>query len=102
MIGRAALGNPWIFRQIAHELATGERLTLPSIHERARTALRQAQLALATTRLEPIVAIRELRGQLIKYIYAMPDATTIREGLVQAESLADIHDALAAVLEAAI
>ena len=98
MIGRAALGNPWIFRQIAHELRTGEALPVPTMHERAQAAFRQAQLTLATTRLEPIVAIRELRGQLIKYVVDMPDATTIRERIVQAESLAHIEAALAPLL----
>ncbi len=33
MIGRAAQGNPWIFREIAHELATGELLPPPSLAE---------------------------------------------------------------------
>src|SRR5690606_12324280 len=30
MIGRGALGNPWIFAQIAHELRTGEQLPAPT------------------------------------------------------------------------
>ena len=98
MIGRAALGNPWIFQRIAHKLATGTPLPEPSIAEKARTAYRQAELTLSTTRLEPIVAIRELRGQLIKCIVDMPDATTVRERIVQAESLADIEAALAPLL----
>nr|WP_255771973.1 tRNA dihydrouridine synthase DusB [Microbulbifer guangxiensis] len=33
MIGRAAQGRPWIFREIAHYLATGERLPEPSLEE---------------------------------------------------------------------
>ena len=33
MIGRAAQGNPWIFRQINHYLATGERQDAPSLAE---------------------------------------------------------------------
>lgn len=98
MIGRAALGNPWIFQHIVHELATGEPLPQPGIAERARMAYRQAELTLATTPLEPIVAIRELRGQLIRYTVDMPDATTIRDGLVRSESLADIESALAPLL----
>ncbi len=98
MIGRAALGNPWIFRQIAYELRTGEPLPAPTISERAQAALRQAQLTLETTKLEPIVAIRELRGQLIKYIVDMPDATTVREKIVQAESMGQIEAALAPLL----
>ncbi len=100
MIGRAALGNPWIFRQIMHELETGLPLPEPSIAERAAAALEQARLTLETTALAPIVAIRELRGQLIKYIVAMPDATSVREGIIRAESLAEIEAALAPLLHA--
>jgi tRNA-dihydrouridine synthase B len=33
MIGRAAQGRPWIFREVAHYLATGETLPPPSLHE---------------------------------------------------------------------
>ena len=33
MIGRAAQGRPWIFREIAHFLATGEHLPPPRVHE---------------------------------------------------------------------
>jgi len=33
MIGRAAQGRPWIFREIAHYLATGERLPAPAVEE---------------------------------------------------------------------
>jgi tRNA-dihydrouridine synthase B len=33
MVGRAAQGHPWIFREIAHFLTTGERLPPPSLHE---------------------------------------------------------------------
>lgn len=98
MIGRAALGNPWIFQQIAYELETGEPAPLPTMQERAQAALRQAQLTLETTQLESIVAIRELRGQLIKYCVGMPDATGIRQGIIAAESLDDIERALSPLL----
>ncbi len=39
MIGRAAQGNPWIFREIHHYLKTGEKLALPSVEERLNTLL---------------------------------------------------------------
>ena len=39
MIGRAAQGNPWIFREIQHYLKTGEKLELPSVEERLNTLL---------------------------------------------------------------
>jgi len=39
MIGRAAQGRPWIFREIAHYLATGERLPEPGAEEIRRILL---------------------------------------------------------------
>ncbi len=36
MIGRAAQGNPWIFRQIEYFLETGKRLAKPDLNEQAR------------------------------------------------------------------
>ena len=34
MIGRAAIGNPWIFNEIKHYLKTGNSLECPTISER--------------------------------------------------------------------
>ena len=39
MIGRAAQGQPWLFDQIAHFLATGESSPIPDIETRAKTIL---------------------------------------------------------------
>ncbi len=39
MIGRAALGRPWIFREVVHHLATGDRLPPPDVAEIRRVAL---------------------------------------------------------------
>ena len=39
MIGRAAMGRPWLFREIAHYLATGERLPAPEVAEIHRIML---------------------------------------------------------------
>jgi len=39
MIGRAAQGNPWIFKQIQHYLDTGEQLAAPAISEVSQTLI---------------------------------------------------------------
>lgn len=39
MIGRGAQGNPWLFREIAHYLKTGEFLEPPPLHEVAETVI---------------------------------------------------------------
>lgn len=98
MIGRAALGNPWLFAQIAHELTTGEALPAPNEAERARACLRQATLTLETSKLPQRTVILELRGQLSKYFEQTPETRPIREKIVRAESLADIEAALAPLL----
>jgi tRNA-dihydrouridine synthase B len=43
MIGRAAQGRPWIFREVAHYLATGERLAPPLVAEVRRALLEHLQ-----------------------------------------------------------
>jgi nifR3 family TIM-barrel protein len=91
MIGRGALGKPWIFRHIRHALQTGEILPEPSPQEKAAYCLQHARLSLRTTNFEEIAAVRELRGQLTKYAFGIPGAAQLRDGLVRCESLADIE-----------
>ncbi len=99
MVGRAAMGNPWVFKHIHHYLTTGETLPQPGIIDRMRMAQTQARLTLATTNLTEIQAIRELRGQLLKYTDGMFNATTIRDGIVSAESLDDLEMVFGSVLD---
>jgi len=98
MIGRAALGNPWIFNQVAHYLRTGEKLPRPTAVELAQTALRHAQITLQTTNFPERVAILELRGQLTKYHLGTPEAAALRNALVHAESLAEIEAIFAPII----
>ena len=46
MIGRAAVGRPWIFRDIRHYLNTGELLSEPTVKEKADLALYHFNLSL--------------------------------------------------------
>jgi nifR3 family TIM-barrel protein len=99
MIGRGALGRPWIFHHIAHALHMGEILPEPTPQEKAAMALRHAQLAVKTTRVHERHTVRELRGQLTKYALGVPGAARMRDQLVRAETLADIEATLAPYLE---
>ncbi|MCC6905430.1 MAG: tRNA dihydrouridine synthase DusB [Anaerolineae bacterium] len=94
MIGRAALGNPWVFSQIVHELATGEALPRPGRAERARMALRHARLAVETGWQGEHMAVLELRGQLAVYRLDATGEGTIRNRLVRAGSLAEVESIL--------
>ncbi len=91
MIGRAAMGKPWLFKHIAHEIRTGEKLPPPSPHEIAQLALQHARLALSRTALSERQACLELRGQLTQYRLGTKYAAALRDQLVRAQSLADIE-----------
>ncbi len=47
MIGRAAIGYPWIFREIKHYRKTGELLPPPTVEERIDTCLRHLTKSVA-------------------------------------------------------
>lgn len=100
MIGRAALGNPWLFRQIAHYLRAGEKFPRPDAQTIARIALRHAEIMVATSKLDPRQAILELRGQIAKYHLGLPGAAALRDRLVRVESLADVEAILLPIIEA--
>ena len=101
MIGRGALGRPWIFHHVAHYLRTGEILPEPLPSEKIEATLKHARLTLETTRLPHKQAILEMRGQLTKYHVGVPGAAAIREQLVHITSLADVEAALLPALERA-
>ncbi len=101
MIGRAALGRPWLFQQIVHELRTGQVLPTPDLRERAEIILRHTALAMQNTRQPPHKTLLELRGQLLMYFQDLPHTTPIRNAIVQVESVEDIECALAPWLTSA-
>ncbi len=94
MVGRAALGRPWLFQRIAAYLATGLNPPEPSRAERARIARRHAQLTLETTHLPEHVAVRELRGQISKYHLDAPGSAQVRNRLVRIDSYAELESIL--------
>lgn len=99
MIGRGALGNPWIFRQVAHYLRTGEKLAKPNAQEIAAAALRHARITFARTKHPERIAVLELRGQIVKYHTGLRNSGIIREKLVRTQSLAEIEDILLPIIE---
>lgn len=101
MIGRGALGKPWLFRQIAHEIRTGEPLPDPAPHEIAATAIKQARRTVETSNFPVRKVLLELRGQLLKYIQGLPHEAAVKQGIVTSQTLEDIENAFAPVLAAA-
>jgi tRNA-dihydrouridine synthase B len=87
MIGRAAQGRPWIFREIAHYLATGESLDPPTVAE-AR-ALIVAHLADHHAFYGEATGVRIARKHLGWYTRGLPGAERFRAAMNAVESAAE-------------
>ena len=84
MIGRATLGNPWIFENIKHYLETGEKQEKPSFEERIKVLKEHFELLLKEK--GEYTATREIRKFVAWYVKGMPDARAIKEKVNQIES----------------
>ena len=87
MIGRAAQGNPWIFRQLTHYLRTGERLPGPTLHERAAVLLRHLDLLLKYK--GDYVGPREMRKHATWYTRGIVHGAILRDRFNKAETRED-------------
>ncbi|MCL4745905.1 MAG: tRNA dihydrouridine synthase DusB [Burkholderiaceae bacterium] len=96
MIGRAAQGRPWIFREIEHFLATGEQLAPPSPEE-IRTLLRQHLLDHYAFH-GPFVGVRTARKHVGWYLAAVPLWADARGAFNALESPEAQLEAIAGVL----
>ena len=89
MIGRAAIGNPWIVRDTVHYLRTGHLLPPPSLEERIAAAL--AHVCDLSHTMGEDRAVRHLRGQLPHYVRGYPGAARLRDAIVQATTIAEVE-----------
>ncbi|MEO0469871.1 MAG: tRNA dihydrouridine synthase DusB, partial [Bacteroidota bacterium] len=92
MIGRASIGNPWIFREIKHYFATGEHLPPPTLAEKVQVCRRHLQMSL-DWKVE-VVAIREMRRHYANYFKGLPHFKHLRIKLVSSDNLQEIWDTL--------
>ncbi len=92
MIGRAAIGYPWIFREIKHYLATGEILPSPTLQERLDVCRTHLDKSIAWK--GPVVGINEMRRHYTNYLKGLPGIKEFRYKLVTLYDPAAIHDVL--------
>lgn len=91
MIGRASLGNPWIFEEIISYLKQ-EKIREISKEERLQTILKHIEWEVEEK--GEVVGIKELRKHISAYIKNMPDATTMREKINRIETKKELEDCL--------
>jgi len=84
MIGRAAQGRPWIFREIEHFLATGERLAPPADGEVADIMLGHLQNLYGFY--GEAMGVRVARKHISWYLKTLPEAAAFRERVLRVET----------------
>jgi tRNA-dihydrouridine synthase B len=92
MIGRGAIGNPWIFQRSREYLRTGVVAPEPSMAERVRVYLEHVSLAWA---LNGPQGVRQTRRHVKGYFCGFPSAADLRAELVQQDEPEQIRDLLA-------
>lgn len=94
MIGRASLGNPWIFKEIDYYLETGEVLAEPSLEEKLDVLKEHFELLLKDK--GEYTATREIRKFVAWYVKGVPDARKYKEKMNKIESKEDFYKLLKA------
>ena len=91
MIGRGAVGNPFLFYEIRERLSGGE-YTEPSLDMRRDIALRQLSLAIEEKGEE--IAVREARKQIAQYFKAFRGSAALRAEINRASTLREVESAI--------
>lgn len=93
MIGRGALGNPWMLYRTVHYLTTGELLPEPSPREKIRIAVLHLDRLVALK--GEAVAVKEMRKHMAWYLKGLPGAARIKERIMEETE----RDRMVAILE---
>ena len=96
MIGRAAIGNPWIFNQIKHFMQTGEPLALPTIDQRVEAVKKHLKFSIEWK--QGKTGIFEMRRHYTNYFKGIPNFKPFRTKLVELEdehAITDLLDTIA-------
>jgi len=97
MIGRAAIGYPWIFREVKHFFKTGKHLAGPTIEERIEVCRTHLDKSLEWK--GPKTGIFEMRRHYANYFKGLPDFKPYRMRLVAEPDINNIYSILEEVAE---
>ncbi len=92
MVGRGAIGNPFLFREIKHLLRTGECLASPTYHERIHVAIEH--LKMSVERKGEKYGVLEMRRHYSTYLKGLPSVSRYRNDLVRENDWRVIVDKL--------
>jgi tRNA-dihydrouridine synthase B len=97
MIGRAAIGYPWIFNEIKHFMQTGEHLPLPLLRDRIDAVRKHLDFSVQWK--GELKGIFEMRRHYTNYFRGIPHFKPYRARLVESDQYSDILSTLDEILE---
>lgn len=99
MIGRAAMVNPWVFKEAKHYLATGTHAPHATVEERFNFMRRHCQMAIArNAHMGELPTIRSMRNRLMNYTKSIPGGKWLRQRFSQIGSVMELEDIFASYL----
>ncbi|WP_159468288.1 tRNA dihydrouridine synthase DusB [Dyadobacter sp. 3J3] len=97
MIGRATIGNPWIFNEIKHFVKTGRRLAPPTLAERVAVCRRHLEFSIRWK--GPIAGVFEMRRHYTNYFKGLENFKPFRMRLVEGMSFEELDQILNEVVQ---
>ena len=91
MIGRASIGNPWIFREI-QEYLNGQEITQVSNEEKLKIILEHMDLQVKY--LGESTGIKEMRKYMSYYLKNLPNATQMRQRINNIETKQELQNCI--------
>lgn len=93
MVGRASIGAPWIFKEMKHFLAKGEKITIPTSE---KMALLRRQINESISRIDEYRGILHVRRHLAAtpLFKGIPNFRPMRIAMLQANTKADLEEVL--------
>ncbi|WP_372774799.1 tRNA dihydrouridine synthase DusB [Mangrovibacterium sp.] len=98
MIGRGAIGRPWIFNEIKHYLKTGELLPPPTVTEIVHHMQEQLRIT-ADWKGNPLSAILMMRRHFARYFPGVPNFRTHRIKMLQATQVDELDKIMNEIIE---
>ncbi|GGM99369.1 tRNA-dihydrouridine synthase [Dyadobacter beijingensis] len=92
MIGRATIGNPWIFNEIKHYLKTGEKLPPPTMEQRVDVCRRHLEFSIRWK--GPVAGVFEMRRHYTNYFKGLEHFKPYRMRLVEAPTFDELDSIL--------
>jgi len=97
MMGRAAFGDPWVFRRARAAWERGESLPMPTPRERLEAGIRHLGMLVAS--IGPESAAREMRKHVAWYVKGLPHSARVREQVNHTRSVDEMVSLLRRYLE---